>query len=182
MLQRPKNSNVNPMKPLQFWLLVGTSCVAMSGLMGTLSIRTVQADARLPRPAAVPPEVASSTPAVDGQNKAAAPKHGRLFRGIASWYGSVFNGRRTANGEVFDMNAMTACHPTLPFGTWVRVVNLRNKRSVVVRINDRGDLGEDQRRIIDLSYGAAQKLGMTQAGLAKVSLEVVPAGSTAGSY
>ena len=79
----------------------------------------------------------------------------------------------TANGEVFDMYAMTACHPSLPFGTWVRVINLRNKKSVLVRVNDRGDLGDD-RRIIDLSYGAAQKLGMTRAGLARVSLEVVP--------
>lgn len=74
------------------------------------------------------------------------------------------------------MYAMTACHPSLPFGTWVRVVNLRNKKSVVVRINDRGYLG-DERRIIDLSYGAAEKLGMTQAGLARVSLEVLPPGS-----
>ena len=74
------------------------------------------------------------------------------------------------------MYAMTACHPSLPFGTWVRVVNLRNKKSVVVRINDRGYLG-DERRIIDLSYGAAEKLGMTQAGLARVSLEVLPQGS-----
>jgi rare lipoprotein A len=174
MLTRPKASNVNPMKPLPFWLLVGTSCVAMAGLLGTISTRPVQADARLPRPAAVPtPVVASPTPALESQTQIAQPKHGKLLRGIASWYGSVFNGRRTANGEVYDMNAMTACNPTLPFGTWVRVVNLRNKRSVVVRINDRGDLGDD-RRIIDLSYGAAQKLNMTQAGLARVSVEVLP--------
>jgi len=73
------------------------------------------------------------------------------------------------------MYGMTACQPSLPFGTWVRVVNLRNKRSVVVRINDRGDLGDD-RRIIDLSYGAAQKLGMAQAGLARVTVEVLPTG------
>ena len=163
------------MKPLQFWLLVGTSCVAMAGLVGTTFTRTVQADVRLPRPAAIStPEVASSTPALDNQSQVHAKTHGKLIRGIASWYGSVFNGRRTANGEVFDMNAMTACQPTLPFGTWVRVVNLRNKRSVVVRINDRGDLGDD-RRIIDLSYGAAQKLGMTHAGLAKITMEVIPA-------
>ncbi len=165
------------MKPLPFWLLVGTSCVAMAGLLGTISTRTVQADARLPRPAAVStPVVASPTPALDSQNQVAPQKHGKLFRGIASWYGSVFNGRQTANGEVFNMYAMTACHPTLPFGTWVRVINLRNRKSVVVRINDRGDLGDDDRRIIDLSYGAAQKLDMTQAGVAKVSLEVLPGG------
>jgi rare lipoprotein A len=180
MLKRPKASNVTPMKPLQFWLLVGTSCVAMAGLLGTISTRTVQADARLPRPAAVStPVVPSPTPTLENQPKAATSKHSKLIRGIASWYGSVFNGRHTANGEVYDMNAMTACQPTLPFGTWVRVVNLRNKKSVVVRINDRGDLGDD-RRVIDLSYGAAQRLGMTQAGLARVSMEVVPSPSPAG--
>ncbi len=73
------------------------------------------------------------------------------------------------------MYAMTACHPTLPFGGKVRVVNLKNKRSVVVRITDRGDLG-DEGRVIDLSYGAAEKLQMTKSGLAKVSLEVLSVG------
>ena len=77
------------------------------------------------------------------------------------------------------MNAMTACHPTLPFGTVVRVVNLSNKRSVVVRITDRGDLVEEG-RIIDLSYGAAQELAMTKAGLAKVDLEVISLGHPSG--
>ena len=95
--------------------------------------------------------------------------------GIASWYGGVFNGRKTASGETFDMYAMTACHPTLPFGSIVRVVNRANHRSVVVRITDRGDL-VDEGRIIDLSYGAAKKLGMTRAGLAKVKMEVLSLG------
>ena len=72
------------------------------------------------------------------------------------------------------MNAMTACHPTLPFGSMVRVVNLNNRRSVVVRITDRGYLYEG--RIIDLSYGAAQKLAMTKPGLAPVELEVLSVG------
>src|ERR1700690_3853069 len=85
------------------------------------------------------------------------------IRGVASWYGGVFNGRKTASGEVYDMYAMTACHPSLPFGSIVRVVNVHNHRSVVVRITDRGDLVEEG-RIIDLSYGAAQKLGMTWNG------------------
>ena len=97
------------------------------------------------------------------------------LHGVASWYGGVFNGRKTASGEVFDMYAMTACHPTLPFGSIVRVVNRSNHRSVIVRITDRGDLVEE-RRIIDLSYGAAEKLGMTWAGLAKVDLEVLSLG------
>lgn len=75
------------------------------------------------------------------------------------------------------MYAMTACHPTLPFGSMVRVVNLKNKRSVVVRITDRGDLG-DQGRVIDLSYGAAEKLAMIKPGLAQVRLEVISLGGS----
>ncbi len=94
---------------------------------------------------------------------------------MASWYGGVFNGRRTASGEIYDMYAMTACHPTLPFGSIVRVVDLSSHRSVVVRINDRGDLVVEG-RIIDLSYGAAQKLHMVHAGLADVDLEVLSLG------
>ena len=169
------------MKPLPFWLLVGTSCVAMAGLLGTISTRPVQADTQLPRPAAVStPVVTSPTPALESQKQDGSKKRGKLFRGIASWYGSVFNGRQTANGEIFNMYAMTACHPSLPFGTWVRVVNLRNKKSVFVRINDRGDLGDDK-RIIDLSYGAAEKLGMARAGLARVLVEVVPPPSLGGA-
>jgi rare lipoprotein A len=99
-----------------------------------------------------------------------------MLHGIASWYGGVFNGRHTASGERFDMYAMTACHPTLPFGSLVRVVNLNNGRSVVVRITDRGYLYEG--RILDLSYGAAQKLAMTKPGLAPVELEVLSLGKT----
>jgi rare lipoprotein A len=176
MLIRPKARNVNPQTPMQFWLLVGTSCVAMTGLLGTLSTRAVRADAVVPRPAATAgPDVAKATPnlaATSANPSQVESKHRKLLRGIASWYGSVFNGRKTASGETFDMYAMTACHPTLPFGTLVRVVNLRNKRSVVVRITDRGDLG-DEGRVIDLSYGAAEKLQMTHRGLARVSLEIL---------
>ena len=168
---------MNPKKPLPFWLLVGISCLAVAGLLGTISTRTVQADARLQGPiAATPPVVASATPVMSSAAQPIPQKHGKVSRGIASWYGSVFNGRKTASGETFDMNAMTACHPTLPFGSMVRIVNLRNRKSVVVRINDRGDLGTNNGRIIDLSFAAAQKLQMTQAGLARVSLEVLSTG------
>jgi rare lipoprotein A len=97
-----------------------------------------------------------------------------LLRGIASWYGEAFDGRTTASGERFDMYAMTACHPTLPFGSMVRVVNLKNGRSVVVRITDRGDLATG--RIIDLSFAAAEKLAMTNSGLAPVRLDVLSRG------
>jgi len=92
-------------------------------------------------------------------------------KGIASWYGSKFHGRRTANGERYNMYAMSAAHPTLPIPTYVRVTNLGNYRSVVVRINDRGPFVEN--RVIDLSYTAASKLGMLQKGTALVKVEAI---------
>jgi len=89
--------------------------------------------------------------------------------GIASYYGKEFHGRKTANGETFDMNAMTAAHRTLPFGTMVRVTNLANDQSVTVRINDRGPFIKG--RIIDLSYGAAKSIDLLSIG--QVKLEVL---------
>jgi rare lipoprotein A len=115
------------------------------------------------------------TPALAGaQQKPARKTPKDILRGIASWYGKVLNGHRTASGERFDMYAMTACHPTLPFGTMVRVMNLNTKKSVVVRINDRGELSEG--RVIDLSYAAAEELEITKAGLAPVALDVISLG------
>jgi rare lipoprotein A len=92
-------------------------------------------------------------------------------RGVASWYGADFHGHLTASGECYNMHAMTAAHKTLPLGTLVRVTCLENKRSVVVRINDRGPFVDG--RIIDLSYGAAKQLGLTDEGIAKVQVETV---------
>ncbi len=89
-------------------------------------------------------------------------------RGEASWYGPGFHGRTTANGEKYDMNAMTAAHRTLPFGTLVKVTNVANGKSVVVRINDRGPYCGD--RIIDLSKAAAQAIGMLKTGTAEVRI------------
>ena len=94
-----------------------------------------------------------------------------LGTGRASYYGKRFHGRMTANGELFDMNAMTAAHKTLPFGTLVRVTNARNGRSVVVRINDRGPFIRG--RVIDLSRAAARRIGMIQSGHAQVQMELV---------
>ena len=91
--------------------------------------------------------------------------------GIASWYGSKFHGRRTSNGEVYNMYAMTAAHKTLPIPSYVRVTNQENRRSIVVRVNDRGPFHES--RIIDLSYVAALKLGFAAKGTAKVSVEAL---------
>ena len=165
--------------PLRIWLLAGISSAVLAGVVVTMTTRTVQADVVVPRPAASVPPSIPAVPVVAPDSltpratKAAQRKS--FLRGIASWYGSVFHGRKTASGERFDMYAMTACHPTLPFGTLVRVVNLKNGRSVVVKITDRGDLPEG--RILDLSYGAAEKLAMTEEGLAPVRLDVLSHGA-----
>ena len=98
-------------------------------------------------------------------------RRGPTERGIASWYGSQFHGRRTANGEVYDMYGVSAAHRTLPFGTLVEVENLDNGKRLLVRINDRGPFVDG--RIIDLSYGAAEKLDMVTAGVVEVRLTLV---------
>lgn len=91
--------------------------------------------------------------------------------GIASWYGPGFHGNLTANGEVYDMYGISAAHKTLSFGTIVRVVEIETGRSIVVRINDRGPFIEG--RIIDLSKGAAEKLGIVEKGITKVGLRIL---------
>jgi rare lipoprotein A len=100
-----------------------------------------------------------------------------IGRGIASWYGGHFHGRRTASGERFDKDALTAAHPTLPFGTVVRVRSLVNGKEVDVRINDRGPF--TGRRMIDLSQGAAKALGLVEAGTGTkpVTLSLLPKGT-----
>lgn len=170
-------------------LVAGVSAVALVALVVLISARAVQADAGVPRPAfnspasppatsAAPASLASSEPAIpQGTPTQAARQWSNKIHGLASWYGGVFNGRKTASGEVYDMYAMTACHPSLPFGSVVRVVNVRNHKSVVVRITDRGDLVHEG-RVIDLSYGAAKKLGMTLSGLAHVDLQVLSLGKS----
>lgn len=105
------------------------------------------------------------------QYKVLANSQGYKKQGIASWYGTKFHGRKTANGEIYDMYAMTAAHKTLPIPCYVRVTHLKNKRSVVVRINDRGPFYAD--RIIDLSYTAAVKLGIQQAGTGLVEVVTI---------
>jgi rare lipoprotein A len=101
----------------------------------------------------------------------AAELHGYVEKGIASWYGKKYHGRRTANGERYDMHAMTAAHKRLPFGTLVLVKNLDNGKKTRVRINDRGPFKKG--RIIDLSYAAAREIGMVHDGLARVRIKVV---------
>jgi len=187
MVRTRKTRNLRRRAPLWICLVAGVSAVALVALVVLFSARTVQADAGLSRPAFTPPAsspAASATPASLADQEPQIPQNAPTaaaqdwkskIHGVASWYGGVFNGRKTASGEIYNMYAMTACHPTLPFGSIVRVVNRSNHRSVVVRITDRGDLVEEG-RVIDLSYGAARKLGMTWAGLAHVDLEILSLG------
>jgi rare lipoprotein A len=117
----------------------------------------VRRDAAPPRaPAPPPPRAEPAPPAQVGK---------------ASWYGRPHHGRKTASGEIYDMNALTAAHRTLPLGTRVRVTNTDNGRSVVVRINDRGPFVDG--RVIDLSRAAARELGATGHGLVPVRIEVL---------
>ena len=94
-----------------------------------------------------------------------------LKQGIASWYGSDFHGKKTASGEIYDMYAMTAAHKTLPISSYARVTNLENQRSVIVRINDRGPFHGN--RVMDLSYAAAKKLDLEQAGTGAVEIKAI---------
>ena len=130
-------------------------------------ITTTQKDVSLmPLPDLPPSPVETKT---DGSSKLI-----EVVQGAASWYGPGFYGRTTANGERFRKGTLTAAHRTLPFGTKVRVTNLSNGRSVVVRINDRGPF--KYHRVIDLAHGAASQLRMMQAGEVPVKLEMLSRG------
>jgi rare lipoprotein A (peptidoglycan hydrolase) len=96
---------------------------------------------------------------------------GETETGIASWYGAPYNGRRSANGEVYDMEKLTAAHRTFPFDTWVQVTNLENQKCVAVRITDRGPFVKG--RIIDLSLAAAREIDMVGPGTVRVRLKVI---------
>lgn len=101
----------------------------------------------------------------------APPLRGEIWYGNASWYGPKFHGKRTSNGEKFNKNKLTAAHKDLPFNTQVLVTNLKNSKSVVVRINDRGPFKAD--RIIDLSEKAAESIGLKEKGTAYIKLQVL---------
>jgi rare lipoprotein A len=133
--------------------------VAFAALAFALPIGSAQAD----RPSSAP-GVADITAAI-GRGIATVQE------GVVSWYGAQFHNRKTASGERFDSGALTMAHPSLPFGTVARVTNLRNGRSVVVRVNDRGPFVG--KRIADLSEAAATEIGMLRKGLAKVRIEVL---------
>jgi rare lipoprotein A len=95
----------------------------------------------------------------------------KVWVGNASWYGPNFDGKKTANGERFNAESLTAAHPNLPFGSWVRIVNVRNGKFEVVRINDRGPYQEG--REIDVSYRVARKIGLINSGVSQVRLELM---------
>jgi rare lipoprotein A len=130
----------------------------LGGLLASCMPAASPVAQHLARPAAALPSTAAQGQASDG---------------LASWYGPGFAGRRTANGEVFDPSQLTAAHKTLPFGTQVKVTNLNNGSSVVVRINDRGPFKPG--RVIDLSRAAAERIGMVGSGIAPVRLELLTA-------
>jgi rare lipoprotein A len=121
-------------------------------------------------PAASSPNLLHGAPGQTNQTKHAINTQ-KPQVGKASWYGQSFQHKRTASGELFNMYQFTAAHRTLPLGSWVKVTDLKNDRSVIVRINDRGPVPKN--RIIDLSYGAAKKLGMSENGVHPVRVELI---------
>lgn len=146
---------------------------------------TQQVDSRPENPKDVS-QIANAVPKVEAKSKYGNPTSYKVFgetykvmassqgftqTGIASWYGNKFHGHLTANGEIYDMYAMTAAHTSLPLPTYLRVTNLSNQRQVIVRVNDRGPFIHN--RVLDLSYAAAAKLDMLQAGVAKVKIEAI---------
>jgi rare lipoprotein A len=124
-----------------------------------------------PSPPSGPPPAVERQPAIPGEY---------TEEGVASWYGEPFNGRRTSNGEIYDMHQFTAAHRTLPFGAIVRVTNLRNGKQTEVRITDRGPFVAN--RVIDLSFSAAQSIDMVGTGTAPVRLEIVGGPNPQGGY
>ena len=105
------------------------------------------------------------------QKNSKTPPDGTVIRGMASYYADDFHNRKTANGEIYNMHGLTAAHKTWDFNTWLEVKNLSNGRTVVVRVNDRGPYVGN--RIIDLSLGAAKVLGMIEAGVQEVEIEIL---------
>jgi rare lipoprotein A (peptidoglycan hydrolase) len=124
----------------------------------------------------IPGHIASVHPVKSGSASTKSVKNKKKSNvqiGSASWYGKAFQGRPTASGESYDMYRYTAAHRNLPLGTWVRVTNLRNGKSLIVKVNDRGPFVDMGNRIMDLSYAAARMLEFSGQGITRVKLEVV---------
>lgn len=158
--------------PLSFWVywIIVIAVVGFTG-EGAATNRIISVLAA-PDSANSMRDQASMVPAIapDTVLAEAIPEYRQV--GIASWYGGRHQGRLTASGEVFDENKLTAAHRTLPLTTWARVTNLENGRSVEVKVNDRGPYIDG--RVIDLSTRAAEELGMTEQGLARVEITALP--------
>ncbi|MBA3915240.1 MAG: septal ring lytic transglycosylase RlpA family protein [Acidobacteriales bacterium] len=141
------------------------------GLTGLQARKTrIAASGIAALPAATPTKSLQSA-AIPVAAKPAATLAGWHQVGLASWYGTEFQGKETANGEIFDMNDLTCAHRSLPLGTWVKVTNLHTRKWIVVRVNDRGPVPET--RIADLSSAAAHMLGMRDRGVSRVRLDVI---------
>lgn len=157
---------------LTMTVLLSVGCSSLQAPQGTMSpwgYRSASPATSATLTAATYPETMTSSSADEGRVTTEAPR--RLEAGIASYYHSEQHGNRTASGEAYDHHKMTAAHPTLPFGTRVRVVNQRNSQSVVVRVNDRGP--HVPGRVIDLSGAAARRIDMIDTGVAAVELFIV---------
>jgi rare lipoprotein A len=161
---------------IAFALVLGA--IVLTGCAHRRTARQAPPPPPFPAPASVPADAATTTPATPPARPATRPDAGAaptspLFveTGIASWYGYPYHGRHAANGEIYDMEQMTAAHRTLPFETMVRVVNLNNEQTCEVRITDRGPFIDG--RIIDLSHAAARAIGMIGPGTAPVRMEVI---------
>ena len=163
-----KNSNANFALALAF----AGSVLASTAIAQSASAPAAEA----PKPAAsaapaAAPAAPTPAPAAVPAPRAPAAASTDTMSGTAAWYGRKFNGRKTASGQVFNAGALTAAHPSLAFGSRVKVSNTKNKRSVTVVINDRGPTTPG--RIIDVTQAAAQRLGFVRTGTAPVTLEVV---------
>jgi rare lipoprotein A len=177
MVERQESPKQGGQKSWRFWVGAGVLSVTVAAVIFADSTMTVQADSPLARPASTLPPAGPPATLLGATSTSPKARNSQKsgLRGLATWYGRVFDGRLTANGERYDMFAMTAASNALPFGTLVRVVNLRTGKSVDVRVNDRGDLPHNG--VIDLSYEAAKRLNILESGVAHVKLEVLSIGS-----
>lgn len=153
--------------------LVGSPQLAAPGATSAGTAAASAADV-VPRPEAPSPRGNMAEYEQGGRSyRVLETSYGYDERGVASWYGRDFQGRPTSSGETFDMNRISAAHRTLPLPSWVEVTNLTNGRRLVVRINDRGPFHDPDRRIIDLSYAAAVRLGIDRSGTAAVRVRAI---------
>jgi rare lipoprotein A len=166
--QRPIHQKTHEESDMSRRFLVA---VGASALLAWASLAQAQ-PASAPEPAAAP--VAPVAPAAPAAPPVAAAPASDAVEGKIAYYGKKFAGRKTASGERFNPNALTMAHKTLPFGSQVRVTNVKNNKSVVVRVTDRGPTSPD--RIGDLSLAAARKIGMVGSGVVEAKLEVVSMG------